>query len=441
MAVYASAVYKSLFLTQVQQDLESSAVLLENRFKPYLLNGDAQAIDALCKKTGQESRIRLTVIDRAGHVLGDSESAPASMDNHANRSEFMDALSGQVGSSERLSQTVQRNMMYVAIPIRLGNDNQVTHSLRASISTELIYQGQRSFYLKLLLPTFLIALLAATSSWYLSRRIARPLIQMRDGANRFSEGHLDTPLESPDSEEMSSLAQALNQMARQLNQRIQVTLEQRKELETILASMAEGVIAVDRDTRVLNINKAAAELLDIRSADTQDRLLIEIGRNHELIQLVDDTLATQSREEAKIHLSPTNERTLTASATPVFNIEGQITGAVVVLSDVTKQAKLETMRKDFVANVSHELKTPITSIKGATGNPLAAGGALQIAATSLTIKNSLIPSTINHKIQDPDCDLDYVSGIPRKSNIKYALINSHGIGKVNSCLILKRIDL
>lgn len=362
MAVYSSEVYQSLFLTQVQQDLEVNAVLLKDRFKPYLIDENVQAVDDLCKKAGQESKIRITLIDREGVVLGDSERSPVSMENHATRIEFMDALAGRTGSSERFSQTLRRNMMYVAIPIQLGNDNLITHSLRTSVSIELIYQGQRNFYLKLLFPAFLIALLSAALSWYLSRRIAQPLIQMKNGANRFAEGDLDVPITLPDSEEISSLAQALNKMSQQLNQRILATLEQRRELETILSSMGEGVVAVDRNTRTLNINKAACSLLNVRTSPTKNTPLIEIVRNPDLHELVSITLSSEQRQERQI--SAADGCVLNVNGNPVFSIEGQITGAVIVLSDVTKQAKLETMRKDFVANVSHELKTPITSIKG-----------------------------------------------------------------------------
>ncbi len=364
MAVYASQVYQSLFLTQVRHDLETSATLLKDSFLPYLESNNFGAIDALCKKAGQESKIRVTLIDSEGNVLGDSERTPNNMDNHATRLEFVTALSGKIGSSERYSQTMQQNMMYVAIPIRLNVIGGTTHSLRTSITTQLIYQGQQTFYLRILIPTLLIALLAASICWYLSRRITKPLGEMQAGAKRFAEGNLDTLIDAPESEEMYNLAQALNQMAQQIEHRILKAQEKRKELETILTNMSEGVIALNATAHLKIINKAAEEIFKCTYDDFADRPLVEFARNYSLITLVTDAINKEKNREDQITFTNNGEQVFNVSVNPVFNTEGQISGVVIVFSDITKQAKLETMRKDFVANVSHELKTPITSIKG-----------------------------------------------------------------------------
>jgi two-component system phosphate regulon sensor histidine kinase PhoR len=164
--------------------------------------------------------------------------------------------------------------------------------------------------------------------------------------------------------ELGGLAESLNEMAEQLDERIRTVLKQRGELETILASMVEGVIAVDRDTRILSLNRAAATLLSADHGAAPGKILQEVVRNRELQRFV--TLALESEEpvEGEIILHHDGDRYLQAHGTRLRGDENERMGALVVLNDVTRMRKLETFRRDFVANVSHELRTPITSIKG-----------------------------------------------------------------------------
>jgi len=195
-------------------------------------------------------------------------------------------------------------------------------------------------------------------------RISQSIEKTREGAKRFADGDLSFRLDIPLSAEFGGLSETLNQMAAQLNERISTINEQRLSLDVILGSMVEGVIAVDENTSILQMNRAASELLSVQSELTIGRRLPEIVRNRELFQLVDQALQEGVQAEGEITLHDPAERSLQVHCSALRNSSGAGIGALVVLNDITRLRRLERVRRDFVANVSHELKTPLTSIKG-----------------------------------------------------------------------------
>jgi two-component system phosphate regulon sensor histidine kinase PhoR len=165
----------------------------------------------------------------------------------------------------------------------------------------------------------------------------------------------------------------MNEMAAQLDDRIRTVLRQRNELEAVLSSMLEGVLAVDLHDRVISLNNSAAQLLGVDRTTSIGRTVQEVVRHADLQRFVTKTLASSGPVEEDLTLSVTGERNLKAYGTVLRDSRDEIIGAVFVLNDVTKLRRLEQVRQDFVANVSHELKTPITSIKGFTETLLEAG--------------------------------------------------------------------
>ncbi len=211
----------------------------------------------------------------------------------------------------------------------------------------------------------IVALVTAAVSLFVSRRITRPLEVMKRGAERFARGELGGRLPVAASEEIGGLAEAMNRMAAHLDDRIQTVLRQRNEQEAVLSSMVEGVVAVDTEERIMRLNRAAATLLAVQHMDVEGRPIQEVVRKADLQRFVTRTLQSRQQAEGDIALrTQGEERYLQAHGTVLRDAGGREIGALVVLNDVTRLRRLESMRRDFVANVSHELKTPITAIKG-----------------------------------------------------------------------------
>ena len=295
-------------------------------------------------------------------VVGDSHEAPSNMENHGDRPEVRDSLAGGIGESLRFSTTLDQTMMYVAVPVMA--EDRAMAVIRILLPITLIEEVQRQFGSKVILAGILIACAAAAGSYMISRLISAPLEKLRQGADGFARGDLDNQLAIPASTEMASLAQAMNQMARQLSERIKTISGQRQELQALLSSMAEGVVAVDKDLSVLNVNSKALRLFDIDSDRIRGKPLEKVIPNDHLNGVVNACLHSQENVVREFETDNEPIRLLIAYGSPLLNTYGGIFGVVVVLADVTRLRRLEQIRREFVANVSHELKTPMTPIKG-----------------------------------------------------------------------------
>ena len=252
-------------------------------------------------------------------------------------------------------------MMYVAIPDESGDSPNAI--IRTSLPLIVLEEVLVGFQVKLVFASLAIALVLV--SLYFARRISRPLEEMKEGAERFAQGELGSPLTPPDSLELAGLAQALNKMALQLDDRIGTVVRQRQELEALLSSMAEAVVVVDKDLRILSINQSGLDLFPTDNTDAVvGKPLGEVIQSSALEQLVAETLQTKKNREINLTTPSLPPLFINAKSSAWLNLQGETIGAVVILSDITDLRKLENIRKEFVANVSHELKTPITSIKG-----------------------------------------------------------------------------
>ncbi len=221
----------------------------------------------------------------------------------------------------------------------------------------------KDIYIKILFGVIAIVLCAAVISLFVSGRITKPIIEMEQIANSFAEGKFDQRV-PPYSAELGILAKSLNQMARQLDERIKTITRQRNELEAILTSMVEGVIAVDSGRHVVSVNRAASSLLGIEPEKVYGHNIEEVIRDVELLEFVRNTLGSDKPVESEMLLEQDGERFFQMHGASLSDSHGNRTGAVVVLTDMTRMRRLESIRRDFVSNVSHELRTPVTSIQG-----------------------------------------------------------------------------
>ncbi|MCW8129882.1 MAG: PAS domain-containing protein [Planctomycetota bacterium] len=394
--LYASSLMQQIYLDRCRRDLEDRAFLLQKEALEASRTGEIETGDHFCKSHTGPSAARLTLIRADGVVLGDSEESPSRMENHADRPEIKDAMQGRTGTSVRLSPTLHVDMLYVAIPLQdLG---KIVGVLRVAIPLQMIQDAMVAFYFKALAGGIGVACLVGLISWLLSLKITRPLVELRAAADRISAGDLACRCKVSDTDEFAAMAESLNRMGEQLDDRIRTLLRQRNELEAVLSSMVEGVLVIDREERLVRINRAAADFLGIMSDESIGRSIQEVVRNADLQRFLARTRSVQEPTEDQVVLRDEGERHLQVHGTVLRDSENHLMGVLVVLNDVTRMRRLEGVRRDFVANVSHELKTPITSIKGfvetlldgALHDPKEAENFLQIVARQADRLNAII---------------------------------------------------
>lgn len=369
-AVFAFLAAARLITTsfnQFHQDQARHNLLTQARLTARELSGRLplprrENIDPLCKELGRVTQSRITIVAPDGRVLGDSEENPDLMENHKDRPEIAAALKGGTGASIRFSATMRCNLMYLAIPARPGTETAAV--VRTALPLSAVDLTLRAVYKHILLGAIIIAALFAILAFLILRRITRPLENMRMAAERLARGELEARAAESGCEEIAALARAFNQTASQLGERLRIITEQRNEQEAVFNSMAEGVLAADNNERILHVNPAAARVLDIVPENARGRSVQETIRNPDLQKFISSTLAQSGVLDAEIVIYGNENLFLQLHGTALKSAGGMNIGALVVFNDITRLKKLENIRRDFVANVSHELKTPITALKG-----------------------------------------------------------------------------
>ncbi len=424
VALFASSTFREFFLERTAADLKSRAYLLEKQVGNYIVPLDGMSVDSICKSAGRQSSTRITVILFSGKVVGDSEEVPENMDNHANRFEVSEALQGVVGTSIRYSKTLKQDMMYVAIPLK--RNNKITGVLRTAIPVTSIYDELKSIQIQIGIGGLLIAIFAAGVSLFISKRISKPIEEIKKGAERFARGDLNYRMPAADTEEMRGLAKAMSQMAIQLDVRIKTAIKQRNELEAVLSSMKEGVIAVDLDEKIISINQSAASMFKSRTSDLEQRSIQEVIRNPELQKITKKAISSGEHSEGDIVLYQGEESILNVQTTSLLDENEKFIGIIVVLNDVTQLRHLETMRKEFVSNVSHEIKTPLTAIKGFVET--LSQGAMENPGEAKRFLN-IIEKHVNRLVALIE-DLMHLSVIEQKDKIKEIKLKKGNIRSV-----------
>ncbi len=362
MAWYATQALRWFHQDQVAAELHMQAQVVAREAAALLPETEPGAADRLCKQLGRLMTTRVTIILPDGRVIGDADNNPAVMENHLHRPEIAAALKGQTGKVVRFSDTRRQSLMYLAIPVKQGE--KVLAVARVSLPLSTIDWSLHAVIRNISLSWLIVAAIFALVTWLLSRRISRPVEDMRRVAERIANGDLEARIARPEGEELGDLARTLNRMAAQLGERMRTITRQRNEQEAVLASMVEGVVAVDRDERILHLNQAAARLLDLAPEQARGRSIQEAVRNRDLQTFIGATLAGSGPAESETVIYGNEERFLQLHGTPLTDSAKRNIGALIVLSDITRLKRLETIRRDLVANVSHELKTPITALKG-----------------------------------------------------------------------------
>ena len=290
---YTVNALRNFYYEQTSADLESRAGLIQHQASRHFSPLNISELKRLAETLGQPGVQRVTLILPDGTVAGDSDEDPTRMDNHAGRPEVKEALAGETGSSVRVSSTLNANLMYVALPVDL--DGQLTGVVRLSIPLTVIDETLKGMLWKIFLAGLLIALAATPVSLYISGRISRPLLQMKDNAERFASGKLDSRIRVEGPDDVIRLAEALNQMAAQLDDRI----HRLRKLENIRRDFVANV-SHELKTPITSIKGFVETLLGgaLDSPEDSKRFLeIVAGQADRLNAIIDDLLVLSRLEQ------------------------------------------------------------------------------------------------------------------------------------------------
>ena len=307
-----------------------------------------------------EGGLRLTVMRSDGTVIADgartADQLPA-MENHAERPEIRAALATGAGSAVRRSGTTGQLYVYAARSVTDAHGRLLVVRLAEPLSHLESLRGQIAA--SMLLAALAGGLASLIISLWIDRHVFRPFYRLVKGASDLASGRARR-VEVPDEEELAALALALNRLAETAEAQFAAVRGERDQLKAILASMAEGVLLVGADGRALLANPAFLKLFDL-SGEVAGRTVLELLRQPELARVVDDTLRLGQPQSGQIELQTPERRTLLLASAA---LAGGERGAVVVTRDTTELTRVADMRRDFVGNVSHELKTPLAAIRG-----------------------------------------------------------------------------
>ena len=359
---YATSQLKEINNKRDLEDLRAQAIFLEKLVQEELSNERFGRLDSLIGEIAEKTQTRLTVVLPSGKVVADSMEEVSRLGDLSGRPEIREALKGKEATVTGHDYHFDTKWSYAAVPIIVDGD--IVGVVRTAIPDNARPAVIPTMGPLVIAEGLAIAILSAIVSLYVSRRIAKPILELRRGVARFADGDLRHRMDVDEWNEFGVLADATYSMAANLQDRLKNVTEQRNELEAVLSGMVEAVLVIDTNERIIRINRAAEKLFQISESKVKEKSVQETIRNTELHRFVADTLFKENPGEREIVILGEPDIFLQAHGAKLLNARNQQIGGLVVLNDVTRLKALENKRRDFVANVSHELKTPITSIKG-----------------------------------------------------------------------------
>lgn len=352
--IFSLSIIKTHYISTLSNDLEHLSTALLLRLTPLVEKNAADSLDAIAKELGATINTRITVIDPQGRVLADSKENPEDMDNHRWRPEIAQALDGEAGTSVRFSRTVKKDMLYVAVP--MFKQGEIIGVVRTSLFLDDINTLLNALGMRILLICAIIAAASLILAVLFSRNLSKPIRELVHASRRLAVGDFNVTVLFKRRDELKELADSFNDMVLQIKTLFNEVSLEKEALNTIIASIQEGVLVLDKHGRIVLCNDGFRKITDL--LPVEGKYYYEVIRTPKLGQLLDTVL---QKADAVVHdeLRISN-RTYVCSAT--FLSAAQQT--VLTLHDITELLGVATMKKDFILNVSHELRTPLTAIKG-----------------------------------------------------------------------------
>ncbi len=334
-------------------NLKNLCITLTLKISPLLENNQIEKMDTLIKELGRQINTRLTIISPEGLVFADSEKNPASMENHQNRIEIIQAIKLGLGTSLRYSASVKEDMLYVAVPIE--KDGEVYGVLRASLFLDEINTLLNNLKINIITIAVIVVVLLLIGAFLFSRSFSRPLNELIIASSNVAKGDFSTKVFLKSRNEIKELADSFNYMTDRINTLFTQLSLQKDELNNIISSINEGLCVIDKDGAISICNDSFRKT--VQNDSVQGKLYWEVIRKTSFDDLIKRVRNEQNSIVDEIDI---NNCIYLCSATFCSNKED----IVATLHDITKIKNLEKTKKDFVTNVSHELRTPLTAIKG-----------------------------------------------------------------------------
>jgi two-component system, OmpR family, phosphate regulon sensor histidine kinase PhoR len=357
LGVYLTGFARDSRLADLRSHLAKEARITAEASLPSFLGRDGDP-DALAKILGQDIDARVTIITLDGIVLGDSHEDPAAMENHTLRPEVRDALASGLGQATRYSTTLAKDMMYVAVPIAAAGD--VRGVARVALPLSAVQNSVQYLTLVISLAIMATAALAIATAGIIAGFTIRPLKEMTKAATRIASGELGQKIPVRSRDETGRLAHALNDMSFSLHQLVTDISNERAKLQTVLANLADGVMVTDAEGKIVLANPASEQLCSFQAQGAIARPLIEVVRDHEADEILKKCLRTRQPQTTQFE-SALSRRFLRVIAIPLA--DGKQASALLLFQDLTELRNLQTMRRELIGNVSHDLRTPIAGIK------------------------------------------------------------------------------
>jgi two-component system phosphate regulon sensor histidine kinase PhoR len=351
--VFSYYVIRSSNIETKAQELTDLAIALKAEVTPYVESRNTSQLEVFTKDLGKAIHARITVIAPNGVVLSDSEQNPLIMENHRTRTEIAQAMEGNTGRFLRVSDTLKQEMLYIAIPV--VKDNKTIYVLRVSKFLKEITTTTKLLVEKIILIALMISVAALIFAFLFSRSISRPVRELRGALHKVAGQNFNVRVFLKNNDELKELADSFNYMIAEMEGLFGELSRQKEELDSIISSLQEGILVLDKEERVLITNKSL-QMIAGKNLE-KGNFYWEILREPKLNELVKSVRNARHNSTEEIEL---NNRTFLCSAT-FLRYKEEIT---IVFHDITEIKKLEKIKTDFVLNVSHELRTPLTSIKG-----------------------------------------------------------------------------
>jgi two-component system phosphate regulon sensor histidine kinase PhoR len=335
--------------------LEGTAISLRLTVAPLVQNKETEELNRVVTRVGNEANIRMTVIDSRGVVLADSKEDARKMENHGARPEIIEALAGKTGQAMRFSSTENQEMLYVAIPLQY--EGRTVGAVRTSLFLRQIKSVLGSLELDIFNIALVVALISVVGAFIVSNSLSKPIKDLMAAARKIGSGDYSVRVFLKNRDEIGRLADTFNYMSEQLSESFSGLSRQKEELNSIISSLKEGLIVLDRRGTILLSNDS---FRGIAGADQTDgKFYWEVFRNPEFTELIEKARKEKSSLIGDVEH---NQNIYSCSVTFLQSREEVVS----VFHDITEIRNLEHVKRDFVLNVSHELRTPLTAIKGFT---------------------------------------------------------------------------